>query len=194
MKKLLSALALALALILALGNVSLAENAQEDPVAFTIDGEEVRVSKITDMATLLFDNGYSEAEDDYLTAVSYVTYGYLYKKQFDAFGVNEFTPEEMAVVSSHDMGYSGSRMPANITFTYNQNDGNTNIGYGRGWRCCYSQYLELVRLAGVYYYKWIDGDGTRIYFTYDDEESKWTDENGLGYTLSLGTGSFAAPA
>ena len=53
MKKLLSALALALALILALGNVSLAENAQEDPVAFTIDGEEVRVSKITDMAKLL---------------------------------------------------------------------------------------------------------------------------------------------
>lgn len=96
MKKLLSALALALALILALGNVSLAETAQEDPVAFTIDGEEVRVSKITDMAKLLFDNGYTEAEDDYLTALSYVTYGYLYKKQFAAFGVNEFTPEEMA--------------------------------------------------------------------------------------------------
>ena len=102
--------------------------------------------------------------------------------------VNNFTGN--LVLSRSDMSYSGSRMPANITFTYNQNDGSTNIGYGKGWRCCYSQYLELVRLAGVYYYKWIDGDGTRIYFTYDDEESKWTDENGLGYTLSLGTGSY----
>ncbi len=102
--------------------------------------------------------------------------------------VNNFTGN--LVLSRTDMGYSGSRMPANITFTYNQNDGNTNIGYGRGWRCCYSQYLELVRLAGVYYYKWIDGDGTRIYFTYDDEESKWTDENGLGYTLNVGSYSY----
>ena len=81
-------------------------------------------------------------------------------------------------------------MPANITFTYNQNDGNTNIGYGVGWRCCYAQFIERVRLSGVTYYKWTDGDGTRIYFTYDDDESKWIDENGLGYTLSLGTGSY----
>ncbi len=102
--------------------------------------------------------------------------------------VNNFTGN--LVLSRSDMSYSGSRMPANITFTYNQNDGSTNIGYGRGWRCCYSQYLELVRLAGVYYYKWIDGDGTRIYFTYDDEESKWTDENGLGYTLNVGSYSY----
>lgn len=96
MKKLLSALALALALILALGCVSFAENADEDPVAYFIDGQEVRMSKITDMAKLLFDNGYSEAEDDYLTALSYVTYGYLYEKQFEKYGVNVFTDEELA--------------------------------------------------------------------------------------------------
>ena len=48
------------------------------------------------------------------------------------------------VVSRGDMSYSGNRMPASIAFVYNQNDCTTDIGYGKGWRSCYSHLLELL--------------------------------------------------
>ena len=95
MKKLTRAIALALALILALGCAGLAESA-DDPVAYRIDGQEIRVSEILDMAKLLYDNGYIETEDDYLTALNYVTYGYVYEKMFGEYGLKDFTDEEMA--------------------------------------------------------------------------------------------------
>ena len=81
------------------------------------------------------------------------------------------------VVSRCDMSYSGNRMPADIVFTYNQNDCATDIGYGKGWRSSYSQSLEQVTVSGTTYYKWTDGDGTRIYFKYFSTQQKWLDEN-----------------
>ena len=83
------------------------------------------------------------------------------------------------------MNYSGNRMPASIGFVYNQNDYTVDIGYGKGWRSSYSQRIELAEYMGVYYYKWTDGDGTRIYFDYNDATSEWTDEAGLGYKLTV---------
>ena len=96
---------------------------------------------------------------------------------------NNFTGN--LVVSRSDMGYSGNRMPANIAFVYNQNDGGTDIGYGKGWRSAYSQRIEQVQYLGMYYYKWTDGDGTRNYFVYDNTENEWVDEAGQGYKLSI---------
>ena len=94
------------------------------------------------------------------------------------------------VVSRSDMSYSGNRMPANVAFVYNQNDCSTDIGYGKGWRCCYSQRLEQVNISGIIYYKWTDGDGTRIYFYYDDDKEEWIDENGLSYKLTIGVSGY----
>ena len=89
------------------------------------------------------------------------------------------------VVSRCDMSYSGNRMPADIVFTYNQNDCATDIGYGKGWRSSYSQSLEQVTVSGTTYYKWTDGDGTRIYFKYFSTQQKWLDENTQSYELSI---------
>ena len=94
------------------------------------------------------------------------------------------------VVSRGDMSYSGNRMPASIAFVYNQNDCTTDIGYGKGWRSCYSQRLEQVNISGITYYKWTDGDGTRIYFYYDDDKAEWIDENGLSYKLMIGASGY----
>ena len=92
------------------------------------------------------------------------------------------------VLSRSDMSYSGNRMPASIAFTYNQNDCTTDIGYGKGWRSAYSQRIEQVSISGVTYYKWTDGDGTRIYFHNKDNE--WIDENGMSYKLSVGANGY----
>lgn len=96
---------------------------------------------------------------------------------------NNFTGN--LTVSRSDMSYSGNRMPASIGFVYNQNDYTVDIGYGKGWRSSYSQRIERVEYMGVYYYKWTDRDGTRIYFDYNDTTSEWTDEAGLGYKLTV---------
>ena len=89
------------------------------------------------------------------------------------------------VVSRCDMSYSGNRMPADIVFTYNQNDCTKDIGYGMGWRSSYSQSIEHVTISGTTYYKWTDGDGTQIYFEYDEYKAKWLDENTKSYELSI---------
>ena len=94
------------------------------------------------------------------------------------------------VVSRGDMGYSGNRMPASIAFVYNQNDCTTDIGYGKGWRSCYSQRLEQVNISGTTYYRWTDGDGTRIYFYYDDDKEEWIDENGLSNKLTIAASGY----
>lgn len=94
------------------------------------------------------------------------------------------------VVSRSDVSYSGNRIPADISFTYNQNDCTTDIGYGMGWRASYSQRIEPVNISGVTYYKWTDVDGTRIYFKYDSEKNAWVDENGLSYKLSVENGAY----
>ena len=86
------------------------------------------------------------------------------------------------VVSRTDMSYSGNRMPAAITFTYNQNDTTVNIGYGLGWRSSYSQIVEYSPVGTVEYYRWTDGDGTRIYFSLVG--GQWIDEAGQGYVLT----------
>ena len=101
---------------------------------------------------------------------------------------NNFTGN--LVVSRSDVSYSGNRIPADISFTYNQNDCSTDIGYGKGWRSSYSQRIEQVNISGVTYYKWTDGDGTRIYFKYDSEKNEWFDENGLSYKLSVENGAY----
>ncbi|MBR3475194.1 MAG: DNRLRE domain-containing protein, partial [Oscillospiraceae bacterium] len=101
---------------------------------------------------------------------------------------NNFTGN--LVVSRSDMGYSGNRMPANIAFVYNQNDCAADIGYGKGWRSAYSQRIEYAQHMGVSLYKWTDGDGTRIYFIYDDTAGEWVDEAGLGYRLSVNAAGY----
>ena len=102
-----------------------------------------------------------------------------------AVSVNDYTGN--LVISRTDMAYSGNRMPANISFTYNANDTGNNIGYGNGWRSNYSQSVTPVTIGDKNYYCWTDGDGTRIYFC--QSGGVWIDENGLSYTLTISTSS-----
>ena len=98
------------------------------------------------------------------------------------------------VVQRTDLDYSGSRMPAPISFTYNLSDKNTNIGYGNGWRMNYCQTVSQITVTiitdynyettiDLSYYEWVDSDGTSIYFA--SNNGVWKDESGFGYTLTV---------
>ncbi len=99
--------------------------------------------------------------------------------------VNNATGAETVLRS--DMGFGGSRMPVSIDFAHNQTAAETDIGYGKGWRPAYAQTLQYVPAAASGlpdYYRWTDSDGTELFFQQID--SGWKDEDGRGYTLTLG--------
>ncbi|MDO4337443.1 MAG: RHS repeat-associated core domain-containing protein [Eubacteriales bacterium] len=81
------------------------------------------------------------------------------------------------------------RMSVSLSHVYNTNYRNENLGYGNGFRLSYHQTLKKVTIAGVEYYRHVDGDGTVHYFRYDDTKKKWLEENGLDLTLVINTGT-----
>ena len=86
----------------------------------------------------------------------------------------------------------GSRMPMDLSLTWNSNDKDTNIGYGKGFRLSCHQKVEQKTIAGTVYYKHVEGDGTVHYFYYDTSDSsnnRWADEMTKDLTLTVNTSS-----
>ncbi|MCL2341962.1 MAG: DNRLRE domain-containing protein [Firmicutes bacterium] len=85
-----------------------------------------------------------------------------------------------------DLSTPGQRMPAAVYHVYNTNDKDTEIGYGAGYRLNLSQSLTWqilnINNEAKSYIKYIDEDGTAHYFT--SVNGIWTDEDGLGLTLT----------
>ena len=101
------------------------------------------------------------------------------------------------------LSVDGLRMPVSIGIIYNPyfaNDlnfgesvtGDTFLGYG--WKLNYQMFLLPSQVRSEYYpYVFVDGDGTAHYFYYQDgtTNSPLVDEDGLGYTLTVGTAAGA---
>lgn len=83
-----------------------------------------------------------------------------------------------------DISTPGERMPVTIKHIYNTNDRNIEARYGRGVMLNINQTVELVTIGGTDYAEYVDGDGTRHYFT---KQSTYTykDEDGLELELTL---------
>ena len=102
--------------------------------------------------------------------------------------VNDYTGNLVWV--RKDMGFSGSRMPAEIVHVYNANDKSNNaFGMGYGWRTNYNQ-LVYAWSSDSTYYIWEDADATRHYFKYESSGT-YADEDGSGLLLTT-TGSGTA--
>lgn len=82
---------------------------------------------------------------------------------------------------------SGNRMPYTLELVYNTNDQDVDMGYGKGIRLNYHQQIQSKTIDGTQYYEWTDGIGTRHYFKYDSEKSKWLDELHQEIELIIGT-------
>lgn len=86
---------------------------------------------------------------------------------------------------------SGNRMPVSLSLVYNSKQknnkdiGGTPLGFGNGWRLNLSQRIVKATVSGQEYYKYIDGDGTEHYFTYDSASGKYKDLSGLDLTMQL---------
>lgn len=89
----------------------------------------------------------------------------------------------------------GSRMPVAVSFIYNTNDKDTDIGYGKGIRLNYHQTIRKKIIADTVYYAHTDSDGTVHYFREKEvekdgkKEKAWVEENGLDLTLIRNIGS-----
>ena len=106
--------------------------------------------------------------------------------------VNNFSGN---VVSIHPLiSAAGNRMPVSINLIYNTYYSNQTAAkyMGTGWRLNYQMTVKASTVnKDVYPYVFTDGDGTEHYFYYKTSGSSKTivDEDGLGYTLTVGTSS-----
>ena len=87
-----------------------------------------------------------------------------------------------------DLSTPGQRLPASIYHVYNTNDKDIDIGYGYGFRLNLSQMLEVKNIGGTEYIEYIDEDGTRHYFTYNN--GVWKDEDGLNLEIRVVNGLY----
>ena len=96
--------------------------------------------------------------------------------------INDFTGN--LVLSREDIGVDGNRMPVNISMIYNLND-TINPTFGYGFKTNYSQKIIYTGDAGKNkYYEYVCGDGSTVYFDYDEEAGAYIDRSGRGYTLT----------
>ena len=87
------------------------------------------------------------------------------------------------VLSREDIGFNGKVMPVNITMIYNLNNG-SNPTFGFGFKTNYNQTINAVYNSGkLQYYEYVCGDGSKIYFYYNNIADKYIDMSGRGYTI-----------
>ncbi|MEI7668328.1 MAG: DNRLRE domain-containing protein, partial [Erysipelotrichaceae bacterium] len=87
-----------------------------------------------------------------------------------------------------DISIAGGKLPVSITSFYNYDPKASGIRYS--WKTNYDQTIGLVTIGTSNYYKYIDGDGTAIYFY--SSSGQWIDELGKGLSLSIDTLSSVA--
>ncbi|MBE5771478.1 MAG: hypothetical protein E7336_08935 [Clostridiales bacterium] len=108
MKKFTRLLALVLALCLMLPLFALAEDAPaatdvpvaEDPVFFTLNGQDYLKSDVDSLLYYLYSNGYVESMTDYTTAMQFLIEDAVLNAKIDELGLNQFTADEEAAFLS----------------------------------------------------------------------------------------------
>ena len=95
--------------------------------------------------------------------------------------INDYTGN--LVLSREDIGVDGNVMPVNISMIYNLNQVN-GTAFGYGFTTNYTQTINYTGDAGKNkYYEYLCGDGSKVYFDYDEETEEYTDRSGRGYTI-----------
>jgi len=95
--------------------------------------------------------------------------------------INDFTGN--LVLSREDIGVDGNVMPVNISMIYNLNQVN-GVTFGYGFTTNYTQTINYTGDVGRNkYYEYMCGDGSKVYFDYDEETGEYTDRSDRGYTL-----------
>ena len=95
--------------------------------------------------------------------------------------INDFTGN--LVLSREDIGVDGNVMPVNISMIYNLNQVN-GVTFGYGFTTNYTQTINYTGDVGRNkYYEYMCGDGSKVYFDYDEEIGEYTDRSDRGYTL-----------
>lgn len=74
-------------------------------------------------------------------------------------------------------------MPVNISMIYNLNQVN-GVTFGYGFTTNYTQTINYTGDVGRNkYYEYMCGDGSKVYFDYDEEIGEYTDRSDRGYTI-----------
>ena len=95
--------------------------------------------------------------------------------------INDFTGN--LVLSREDIGVDGNVMPVNISMIYNLNQVNS-VTFGYGFTTNYTQTINYTGDVGRNkYYEYMCGDGSKVYFDYDEETGEYTDRSDRGYTI-----------
>ena len=95
--------------------------------------------------------------------------------------INDFTGN--LVLSREDIGVDGNVMPVNISMIYNLNQVN-GVTFGYGFTTNYTQTINYTGDVGRNkYYEYMCGDGSKVYFDYDEEIGEYTDRSDRGYTI-----------
>lgn len=95
--------------------------------------------------------------------------------------INDYTGN--LVLSREDIGVDGNIMPVNISMIYNLNQVN-GTAFGYGFTTNYTQTINYTGDAGKNkYYEYLCGDGSKVYFDYDEETKEYTDRSVRGYTI-----------
>ena len=92
-------ISLALALLLALPALSLAQEA-DDPILFTIDGTAYTKSQVDASMDSLLSNGYLDSEYDYETAIEYIINDRVIEAKIAELGLDQYTDEEKAAFTA----------------------------------------------------------------------------------------------
>ena len=92
--------------------------------------------------------------------------------------INDFSGN--LTLTREDIGVDGNVMPVNILMIYNLNKlQSTPFGY---IRTNYNQTISY-EAGSKNYYEYVCGDGSTVYFDYDEETGEYVDRSERGYTL-----------
>jgi hypothetical protein len=92
------------------------------------------------------------------------------------------------ILMREDLSISGGKMPVGITSFYNYDAKASGVRYS--WKTNYEQTITPLTIGTTSYYKYIDGDGTAIYFYL--LSGQWIDELGKGLVLTIDSNSTTA--
>lgn len=95
--------------------------------------------------------------------------------------INDFSGN--LTLTREDIGVDGNVMPVSISMIYNLNKIQSTL-YGGYFLTNYNQMISYTSDSGKNkFYSYVCGDGSTIYFDYDEETEEYIDRSERGYTL-----------
>ncbi len=96
------------------------------------------------------------------------------------------------ILSVPTISTTDALLPTSPTLVYQHAESESTSGLPAGWRFSFDERIETFTYSDIYHnvhtlYIYTDGDGTEHYFLPDDTANTYSDEDGLGLTLTVGT-------